>query len=289
MQLLENKEMITSLELVKQINIFREEEYNYKIQNGLELGKVEARNGHYTELLHQDLLNIIRDEFEEEIQARKISVLSYEAEVGNGAKKELPMFELTLEQAKQVLIRESKYVRKAILEYIKKLEQLVMDLKNGITEKDRLLLNMYYAKNDEERTIAVKKYEEYISRPLLEDNRKQKEIIEHKQEVIEGLTNNITIFEKRQLLNRVVRYKGADYRQRWTELYKVFKETHHIDLKARMEGYNKINKPKIKSTLEYAEKFGFVNDLYSIACKLYEIDMNELIENIKDVISNEKD
>lgn len=284
MQLLENKEMITSLELVKQINIFREEEYNYKIQNGLELGKVEARNGHYTELLHQDLLNIIRDEFEEEIADRKISVSEYK----DSTNRTLPMFELTLEQAKQVLIRESKYVRKAILEYIKKLEQLVMDLKNGITEKDRLLLNMYYAKNDEERTIAVKKYEEYISRPLLEDNRKQKEIIEHKQEVIEGLTNSITIFEKRQLLNRVVRYKGADYRQRWTELYKVFKEAHHIDLKARMEGYNKINKPKIKSTLEYAEKFGFINDLYSIACKLYESDMNELIENIKDVISNEE-
>ena len=63
MQLLENKEMITSLELVKQINIFREEEYNYKIQNGLELGKVEEKNGHYTELKHYDLLKIIRDEF----------------------------------------------------------------------------------------------------------------------------------------------------------------------------------------------------------------------------------
>lgn len=56
----------------------------------------------------------------------------------------------------------------------------------------------------------------------------------------------------------------------------------------RLEGYNKINKPKIKSTLEYAEKFGFINDLYSITCKLYESDMNELIDNLKDVISNEK-
>lgn len=283
MQLLENKEMITSLELVKQINIFREEEYNYKKENNL-LSESEIKRGSFVELEHKDLLKVIRDEFEEEIGEGKISPSSYKS----AQNKDLPMFELTLEQAKQVLIRESKYVRKAILEYIKKLEQIVMDLKNGITEKDRLLLNMYYAKNDEERTIAVKKYEEYISRPLLENNRKQKEIIEHKQEVIEGLTNSITIFEKRQLLNRVVRYKGADYRQRWTELYKVFKETNHIDLKARMEGYNKINKPKIKSTLEYAEKFGFINDLYSIACKLYESDMNELIENIKDVISNEE-
>ena len=48
MKLLENKETITSLELTKQINIFREQEYNYKIKNGLELGKVELKNGHYT-------------------------------------------------------------------------------------------------------------------------------------------------------------------------------------------------------------------------------------------------
>lgn len=281
MQLLENKEMITSLELVKQINIFREEEYNYKIQNGLELGKVEEKNGRYTELKHYDLLKIIRDEFEEEINEGKISSVEYTDEKG----EERTMFELTLEQAKQVLIRESKYVRKAILQYINKLENKIVELQNQISKKDLLLLNIINSKGDEAMALALKEYEEYISKPLLEDNRKKQEIIEYKQEVIEGLTNSITIYEKRQLLNRVVRYKGADYRQRWTELYKVFKETHHIDLKTRMESYNKINKPKMKSVLDYAENFGHIDNLYKIACKLYESDMNELLENIKDVIS----
>jgi hypothetical protein len=281
MQLLENKEMITSLELVKQINIFREEEYNYKIQNGIELGKVEEKNGCYTKLEHKDLLKIIRDEFEEEINEGKISLVNYKDEKN----EERPMFELTLEQAKQVLIRESKYVRKAILQYINKLENKIVELQNQISKKDLLLLNIINSKGDEAMAIALKEYEEYVSKPLIEDNKKQKEIIEHKQEVIEGLTQNVTIYEKRQLLNRVVRYKGADYRQRWTELYKVFKETHHIDLKTRMESYNKINKPKMKSVLDYAENFGHIDNLYKIACKLYESDMNELLENIKDVIS----
>ena len=281
MQLLENKEMITSLELVKQINIFREEEYNYKIQNGLELGKVEEKNGCYTKLEHKDLLKIIRDEFEEEINERKISLVNYKDEKN----EERPMFELTLEQAKQVLIRESKYVRKAILQYINKLENKIVELQNQISKKDLLLLNIINSKGDEAMAIALKEYEEYISKPLIEENNKKQKEIEYKQEVIEGLTQNITIYEKRQLLNRVVRYKGADYRQRWTELYKVFKETHHIDLKTRMESYNKINKPKMKSVLDYAENFGHIDNLYKIACKLYESDMNELLENIKDVIS----
>lgn len=281
MQLLENKEMITSLELVKQINIFREEEYNYKIQNGIELGKVEEKNGCYTKLEHKDLLKIIRDEFEEEINEGKISLVNYKDEKN----EERPMFELTLEQAKQVLIRESKYVRKAILQYINKLENKIVELQNQISKKDLLLLNIINSKGDEAMAIALKEYEEYISKPLIEENNKKQKEIEYKQEVIEGLTQNVTIYEKRQLLNRVVRYKGADYRQRWTELYKVFKETHHIDLKTRMESYNKINKPKMKSVLDYAENFGHIDKLYKIACKLYESDMNELLENIKDVIS----
>lgn len=281
MQLLENKEMITSLELVKQINIFREEEYNYKIQNGIELGKVEEKNGCYTKLEHKDLLKIIRDEFEEEINEGKISLVNYK----DDKNEERPMFELTLEQAKQVLIRESKYVRKAILQYINKLENKIVELQNQISKKDLLLLNIINSKGDEAMAIALKEYEEYISKPLIEENNKKQKEIEYKQEVIEGLTQNVTIYEKRQLLNRVVRYKGADYRQRWTELYKVFKETHHIDLKTRMESYNKINKPKMKSVLDYAENFGHIDNLYKIACKLYESDMNELLENIKDVIS----
>lgn len=195
------------------------------------------------------------------------------------------MFELTLEQAKQVLIRESKYVRKAILQYINKLKNKIVELQNQISKKDLLLLNIINSKGDEAMAIALKEYEEYISKPLIEENNKKQKEIEYKQEVIEGLTQNVTIYEKRQLLNRVVRYKGADYRQRWTELYKVFKETHHIDLKTRMESYNKINKPKMKSVLDYAENFGHIDNLYKIACKLYESDMNELLENIKDVIS----
>lgn len=99
------KDSMTSLELVEQINIFRKKE-NRK-----------------TVLLHKDLLKIIRDEFEEELQEGKISPLFYEAKIGNGGKKKQPMISLTLSQAKQVLVRESKFVRRAIIQYIEKLEQ----------------------------------------------------------------------------------------------------------------------------------------------------------------------
>jgi phage regulator Rha-like protein len=100
MQLLPQNSTITSLELVEQINLFRKEDL--------------SKN----DLAHSDLLKIIRDEFEEEIGQGKISQSLY----FNSQNKEQPMFELTTSQAKQVLVRESKLVRKAVIAFLEKLE-----------------------------------------------------------------------------------------------------------------------------------------------------------------------
>jgi hypothetical protein len=92
---------ISSLELVKQINLFREQE------------------GNRTELEHKNLLAIIRDEFEDEINELKIQPVTYKDKKGESK----PMFVLTISQAKQVLLRESKFVRKAIISYFEVLEK----------------------------------------------------------------------------------------------------------------------------------------------------------------------
>lgn len=125
------KNSITSLELVEQINIFRKKE-NRK-----------------TVLLHKDLLKIIRDEFEEELQKGKISPLFYEAKIGNGGKKKQPMISLTLSQAKQVLVRESKFVRRAIIQYIEKLEQTLNETKQEVKKEIKV----------EQKKLPFEKYE----------------------------------------------------------------------------------------------------------------------------------
>lgn len=115
----ENKETITSLELVEQINLFR----------GVEDDRAE--------LQHKDLLKIIRYEFSEEIGQGKISPSSYK----NSQNKEQPMFVLTYSQAKQVLVRESKAVRKAVIKYLEELEnKLRYNLPQNYTEALRQLL-----------------------------------------------------------------------------------------------------------------------------------------------------
>lgn len=95
------KDTITSLELLEQINFFRKQE------------------GRKTETQHYDLLKIIRNEFDEEINEGKISVDTYKDKKG----EERPMYILTLNQAKQVLMRESVAVRRAVIKYIEHLEK----------------------------------------------------------------------------------------------------------------------------------------------------------------------
>ena len=103
------KKTITSLELVEQINLFRKEE------------------GKETELQHKTMLAIIRDEFEEEINEQKILPVEYKDKKG----EKRPMFELTIAQGKQVLLRESKFVRKRVVEWLESLEQASKPMSAG--------------------------------------------------------------------------------------------------------------------------------------------------------------
>lgn len=111
-----NKDRITSLELLNQINIFRKQE------------------GNRAKLKHKSLLEIIRNEFEEEIDWQKILPMSYK----DSYDREQPMFALTYNQAKQVLLRESKFVRRAVIHYVEKLEEELQ--KDFIEKYERQLL-----------------------------------------------------------------------------------------------------------------------------------------------------
>lgn len=141
------KETISSLDLVKEINVFREQEYNYKLEKGLSLGKVEKKNGKYTELRHDTLLAIIRDEFEEEINDQKILGVNYKDKKGEIR----TMFVLTLDQAKQILSRESKYVRKAMIKYINALKNKVAELEYELSQRDALIGKIVTSNNQQER------------------------------------------------------------------------------------------------------------------------------------------
>lgn len=103
---------VTSLELVKEINFFRSKQQ--------EKMPIEGPLKQRAQIKHNDLLKVIRDEFEEEINEGNISSVKYK----DGKGELRPMFELTINQAKQVLVRESKLVRKAVIKRLDELETL---------------------------------------------------------------------------------------------------------------------------------------------------------------------
>lgn len=128
--ILERKNTVTSLELVEQINIFRSQE------------------GNRSELQHKDLLKVIRDEFEDEIDEGKISPISYKDTMN----REKPMFELTFNQARQVLVRESKFVRKHIMFYIEELEK---QISLGVPRNFKEALRLAYEQQEIIETLQL--------------------------------------------------------------------------------------------------------------------------------------
>lgn len=95
-----NKTEWTSIELVDVINHFR------------------AIDGKKNNLLHKNLMAVIQDEFSEEINELNFQPVSYQDKKGEFR----PMYKLTSSQAKQVLVRESKAVRRAVIQMLEYLE-----------------------------------------------------------------------------------------------------------------------------------------------------------------------
>ena len=134
---------------------------------------------------------------------------------------------------------------------------------------------------------ALRAYaDEYEKRIQLEQkNEKLIEENNHKQTVINGLTENIPIYEKPDIINRICRKSQGGYANRYNELYKCFRENFHTDLKMKCENYNEkqIKKKDQLTTIRYAEKFGFIDDLYTCCVKLYESEVREILKELDEL------
>ena len=97
-----NKTEWTNVELVDVINHFR------------------TLDGKKTMLQHKTLLEIIRDKFNEEINEQNFLPVNFYTDKKG---EQRPMYKLSNSQAKQILVRESKAVRRAVIKLLEYLEQ----------------------------------------------------------------------------------------------------------------------------------------------------------------------
>lgn len=183
---------------------------------------------------------------------------------------------ITLSVAKELsMVENNSRGREARLYFIECEKQLKNNTP-AITEEQRLVLSIYAG--GVEAIEATKALVELKTKEL-------QKTIEYKEDVIIGLTDDIELKDKRQILNQVVRYKGANYQERWKKLYYEFEKKYHINLDVRIKNYNERNKPKVKSKLEYIDKvMNKLPQLYEIASKLYEGDIEKIIAEYKEVV-----
>ncbi len=155
----------------------------------------------------------------------------------------------------------------------------------GFVNNDDLFINTYFPYADES-TKAMFKSTLSTVRKQNQIIEKQKKELKYKEDVIIGLVDDITLAEKRQILNRVVRYNHANYSERWSALYREFENKYHISLQQRLNAYNENYKPKCRNKLDYIDRvMDKVPELYEIATKLYANDVKSLVEEMYGVAS----
>ena len=161
----------------------------------------------------------------------------------------------------------------------------------GYVNNDNLFIDTYLPFADEQTkllfstTLATVRSQNNIIQKQREENKRLSEDNEHKQEIINGFTDDIDIYKKKDIINRICRRRHENYANRYTELYRCFRENNHIDLEARCKGYNlKQTKKKDQlSVIKYAENFGHIDELYSCCVKLYESEGKTIIEQLNEL------
>ena len=217
--IVKNKDKITSLEIVSEINKFRKEE------------------GNKNELRHDNLLQIIRDEFSEEISLLKIQESTYKNDRG----REYPMFILSFNQAKQILMRESKFVRKAMINYIEKLEEQIKNPFANLSIQQMMIATL----QEQEKIVdRVEVLENKVDNEIRVDNGEQRKI-------------------QRAVATRV--YQRLDIVPELIEDKKYMFQAIYRDLKDRfgVANYRDIKRKDLRDCLEYVSAWIEPADLRS--------------------------
>lgn len=239
-----NKPTITSIELVKQVNLFRNEE------------------GNRTEIQHKTLLAIIEDEFSKEIGEQKILPTSYTDKSNRQSK----CYELTIPQATRVLVRESKYVRGAIVAYLEQKEQTPMSESEILLRSIQLLVNL------ERNQRYLQENQERLGENQDDLDRRVRAIEESQAEASEQLSqlpiSNEPLPEEtmRAKISRLVYNYSAsvkiDPQEVWRYVYSRLYDLYRVAIRS----YTKVHKKE--TLLEVAERKGHLDKIYNIISDL---------------------
>lgn len=154
----------------------------------------------------------------------------------------------------------------------------------GYVNNDELFIATYLPYAEESTKLIFAQTLKTV-REQNETIKQQKAEIMHKEDVIIGLVEDIDLATKRQRITQIVRYGASgNYQDRYSLLYTEFERKYHCNLKLRMESCT--IKPKIKNKMDYIDRqMNMIPQLYEIACKLFENDVEKLKAEWDNIIS----
>lgn len=152
-------------------------------------------------------------------------------------------------------------------------------LEQALCNPDYLLKLATVLKEEHDKRIEAERQNEFLTI----DNK-------HKENIINGLTEDISLAEKRQRIIQIIRHQAnaSQIAMRWGLLYSEFNKKYHCNVKLRFERQREEFKPKLKNPLDYIEHgMNMMPELYEIACKLFESDVDSLLEEWSVTITRE--
>ena len=157
-------------------------------------------------------------------------------------------------------------------------------IEKTLTDPDFLIQLATQLKEEKQ---ARKELEEK-NRILVKENNKLETEVEYKEDVIIGLVKDVSLAEKRQRITQIVRHGTKKYAERYAYLYDEFDRKFHVDTKRRLD--NAIRKGEVKKSVNRMAyiciHMGMTNELYEIACKIFENSVEQLKKEMWDTIAN---
>lgn len=154
---------------------------------------------------------------------------------------------------------------------------------------DDLVLRLYHGKggidavNDAKELVKLetKMIQDELDKTKIERD-KAEEDVKNKQDIINDLVYNVSLAEKRQRINQIVKRGGDGAANRWNLLYREFNLIHHKDV-------GRCAKNRGMSIINYIDNvLSMIDDLYKLTVKIFETDVNDLVDEWKFTIEGNR-